>query len=92
MLKLLRHLLLKTKAHCPAKESKNPACSRDRLTPIPYFLLFQEATMQKINEIAIVRHYKGKSRTILVGVYAKRKRTISKALVEKYGFTLAPTK
>ena len=44
--------------------------------------------MQKISEIAIVRHYKGKSRTILVGVYAKRKRTISKALVEKYGFTL----
>ena len=44
--------------------------------------------MQKVNEIAIVRHYKGKSRTILVGVYAKRKRTISKALVEKYGFTL----
>ncbi len=48
--------------------------------------------MQKISEIAIVRHYKGKSRTILIGVYAKRKRTISKALAEKYGFTLAPTK
>lgn len=44
--------------------------------------------MQKINEIAIVRHYKGKSRTILVGVYAKRKRAVSKALVEKYGFNL----
>ena len=44
--------------------------------------------MQKINEIAIVRHYKGKNRTILVGVYAKRKRAVSKALVEKYGFNL----
>jgi hypothetical protein len=44
--------------------------------------------MQKINEIAIVRHYKGKSRTILVSVYAKRKRAVSKALVEKYGFNL----
>lgn len=80
------------RARYPARASEIQACSRDRRKPIPYFLLFQEATMQKISEIAIVRHYKGKSRTILVGVYAKRKRTISKALVEKYGFTLAPTK
>jgi len=57
--------------------------------PTPFLLLFQEATMQKTNEIAIVRHYKGKTRTILVGVYTRRKRSISKALVEKYGFKLA---
>ena len=44
--------------------------------------------MQKTNEIAIVRRYKGKTRTILVSVYTRRKRSISKALVEKYGFTL----
>jgi hypothetical protein len=41
--------------------------------------------MQKINEITIVRHYKGKTRTVIVGVYAKRRKAIVKALQEKYG-------
>lgn len=44
--------------------------------------------MQKINEIVIVRRYKGQSRTVIVGVYAKRRKAICKALVEKYGLTV----
>lgn len=43
--------------------------------------------MQKINEITIVRHYKGKTRTVIVGVYTKRRKAIVKALQEKYGMS-----